>query len=583
MEFLKQWENSEKGSGPFGTLTPDTDKSDMSITSSSSSSFSNDSLLQPHLSSINSSLSYIIHCLLSRPSSFIFSTYSITAILLLLPLCSFILYLGLQRQLQQRSSSSSSSAATMSHSDCFTYHMAVMELVGVLGLTLSLYGIFMEDLNIIWVSVSLIGISWYGGMLFHILTCVERYLAAVHPIIYLSLRKERGIRIRNITIGCLWLLCFVVACLSNMDNIVIVELFLLFFSLTITVFCSVSVLFILVRPRPGEQGGDRGRVDQSKQRAFYTIIAILGVLLLKSGWNLRLELQYTASTVHLEQILRLKVKTQREEAQTQIQIRLLAKTFKGPSSFIFIGYSITAILLLLPLCTFILYLGLQRRLQQRSSSSAATMSHSDCFTYHMAVIELIGVLGLTLSLCGIFMEDLNIMWLGFSLMVINWCGEVLFHILTCVERYLAAVHPIIYLSLRKERGIRIRNITIGCVWLLCFAWTCLSNMDSLLIIPDFCLLFSSLTITVFCSVSVLCVLIRPRPGEQGGDRGRVDQSKQRAFYTIIAILGVLLLRCGWNLVWAVAYVLKDKKDKHLHTGRLKLRADTEKKEDNPAA
>ncbi|GAA6231809.1 uncharacterized protein LOC121177152 [Lates japonicus] len=174
----------------------------------------------------------------------------------------------------------------MSHSDCFTYHMAVMELVGVLGLTLSLYGIFMEDLNIIWVSVSLIGISWYGGMLFHILTCVERYLAAVHPIIYLSLRKERGIRIRNITIGCLWLLCFVVACLSNMDNIVIVELFLLFFSLTITVFCSVSVLFILVRPRPGEQGGDRGRVDQSKQRAFYTIIAILGVLLLKSGWNL---------------------------------------------------------------------------------------------------------------------------------------------------------------------------------------------------------------------------------------------------------------------------------------------------------
>ncbi|KAI3375565.1 hypothetical protein L3Q82_003895 [Scortum barcoo] len=34
----------------------------------------------------------------------------------------------------------------------------------------------------------------------------------------------------------------------------------------------------------------------------------------------------------------------------------------------------------------------------------------------------------------------------------------------------------------------------------------------------------------------------PGPGEQGGDRKKVDQSKKTAFYTIVAILGVLLLR-----------------------------------------
>lgn len=47
-------------------------------------------------------------------------------------------------------------------------------------------------------------------------------------------------------------------------------------------------------------------------------------------------------------------------------------------------------------------------------------------------------------------------------------GEILFHILTCVERCLAVVHPVPYLRLKNKRGVRIQAVSTGCVWLLRF-------------------------------------------------------------------------------------------------------------------
>lgn len=57
-----------------------------------------------------------------------------------------------------------------------------------------------------------------------------------------------------------------------------------------------------------------------------------------------------------------------------------------------------------------------------------------------------------------------------------------------------------------------------------------------------CVVFAILIIT-FCSLSVLCVLIRPRLGESGREKEKADQLKLRAFHTITAILGVLWLCC----------------------------------------
>ena len=70
-----------------------------------------------------------------------------------------------------------------------------------------------------------------------------------------------------------------------------------------------------------------------------------------------------------------------------------------------------------------------------------------------------------------------------------------------------------------------------------------------LIILTFLYMVIIVVVVFFSSLSVLCVLIRPGPGEGGGGRQQVDRSKLRAFFTIMIILGVLLFRfVGFSLV-----------------------------------
>ena len=73
------------------------------------------------------------------------------------------------------------------------------------------------------------------------------------------------------------------------------------------------------------------------------------------------------------------------------------------------------------------------------------------------------------------------------------------------------------------------------------------------IIFYFCVLAITFIAVSFCSLSVLCVLIRPGPGEESGGRQRVDKSKLRAFYAILAILGVLLFRTGGKIGVTILY------------------------------
>lgn len=213
-------------------------------------------------------------------------------------------------------------------------------------------------------------------------------------------------------------------------------------------------------------------------------------------------------------------------------------------------YNMTKMLLLVPLSVLVLYHGYRRWRQQRSFK---TMTHTDVFTYHLAAVELIGLLGTVLFCCGYYSDLPNLVTAGYYLTSCVFYGETFFHILTCGERYLAVVHPITYLGLRNPRGVRIRNFSIGCAWLTCFIWSSvLTRLFSLATIPFFCMLICSLVAISFFSLSVLCVLIRPGPGEGGGDGERVDQSKQRAFLTVMAITVMLWL---WFLGFLVTTAL----------------------------
>lgn len=247
------------------------------------SSSSNATLLPPHVLSSNASVNAdLVSCFYSRPSFLILVTFSVTNIVIVLPPCILILHLGLQRWQKQ---SSAFMTATTSHSDVFTYHVVAIEMTGILGCGLYCFGACVNLPWLMQVGMGIFSITSYGQQVFDILSCVDRYLAVVHPITYLSLRKTEGIRIRNVSIGCVWLLFLGLYILNNviLNNSIAPALCLLVLSILVISFCSLSVLHALIRPGPGEGGTDRERVHQSKLRAFRTIMIIMGVLLLRFG------------------------------------------------------------------------------------------------------------------------------------------------------------------------------------------------------------------------------------------------------------------------------------------------------------
>ncbi|KAK2899464.1 hypothetical protein Q8A73_012593 [Channa argus] len=178
--------------------------------------------------------------------------------------------------------------------------------------------------------------------------------------------------------------------------------------------------------------------------------------------------------------------------------------------YICVAFTITKVFLIFPLSVFVLYLGHQ---QWQQHCSFKMTSDSDFFSFQMAAMELISELGWGLLCCGFYTHIFYMTIVGINVFFIIFPGQIMFHVLTCVEHYLAVVHPITYRGLKQSAGVRIRNICTG--------------------------------------ISVLCVLIRPGPGEVGKDRERVAQSKQKAFYTIMSIMGVLwllfvgILVCVW--------------------------------------
>lgn len=209
------------------------------------------------------------------------------------------------------------------------------------------------------------------------------------------------------------------------------------------------------------------------------------------------------------------------------------------------GFSATS-LLLLPLLILVLHVGHQRR--------KATMSHSDFFTYNMVAMELISMAGGLITCCGASADVQSLIVAGMYMFSFSEPGQMLLDILTCAEHYLAVIHPLRYRDLRQSAGVRIRTLVAGGVWLLCFVSLGLTE-DLLIHFNSTMAMFfwvSTFAVVLVCSLSVLCVLIRPRPGERLGAR---DQLKQRAVITITVILGALLLKFLGIFICIVIYSL----------------------------
>lgn len=161
------------------------------------------------------------------------------------------------------------------------------------------------------------------------------------------------------------------------------------------------------------------------------------------------------------------------------------------------------------------------------------------------------MLNCTFYCCGVYGEAFYLIFIGNFFTSLVWHGQTLFHLLTCVEHYLAVVHPTFYLSLRNERGVRLRNVAVLCVWLLSFVSMGLMAFRKFLTVFDVCVLVVNLTLVSFCSLSVMSNLYRPSPGNKEAGLRRVDQAKQRAFKTILIILVVQVLRFVGSVIWSI--------------------------------
>lgn len=217
-------------------------------------------------------------------------------------------------------------------------------------------------------------------------------------------------------------------------------------------------------------------------------------------------------------------------------------TFTG--SYVAFTVYVLSYILLLPLFLLVLHVGFQSRRRRRSVAT----SHSDVLTFHMVLLELLGIVFTTLYYYAANTgKELQYVAVLMILPAIG-TGQSLFHLLTCVDRYLAVVHPIRYVWLRQSAGIRLRNISIGCAWLLCcppIGLYLLGIVYSRVYI--LVTLFSSVVLS-FGTLCILCVVSRSGPGQASGAKQRADQTKQRALHTVAAITTALVVRFLFSMV-----------------------------------
>ncbi len=183
---------------------------------------------------------------------------------------------------------------------------------------------------------------------------------------------------------------------------------------------------------------------------------------------------------------------------------------------------------------------------------------SEFFNINLSICELWTSFNCLLSVLSTSTNFVQLMALSSFLSGLIIAGHPLFQCLICVERYLAVVHPVIFL---KFKPLRYRVICCTVVWIITLA-SCLCLLFSsvlnnfiwfMCLFPIQFLLF--LFIQLFCLVAVLRALKQSGPGERGRERRREENHmKRRAFYLILIFTVCLCISFG-PYILASVYII----------------------------
>ncbi|XP_029905154.1 P2Y purinoceptor 3-like [Myripristis murdjan] len=167
---------------------------------------------------------------------------------------------------------------------------------------------------------------------------------------------------------------------------------------------------------------------------------------------------------------------------------------------------------------------------------AGRVNASEFFSLNLTVSELLYGLSNICAFISVFYNVVSVYVASAFFSVFVAMGRPLFQTCICVERYIAVVHPMLFLQLKT---LKYRVVCCAAVWLLVLGG-CIMQVLMLnnLILAQRCyigaylLLFS---VKLFCCLSVLRALRKPGPGTGGGDKEGSDKIKMRSFKVLLII------------------------------------------------
>ncbi len=157
-------------------------------------------------------------------------------------------------------------------SEFFNLNLSVSEILFSLDSLFNILGLTQNVQIITSLTVFFQGLGMTGHPLFQCLICVERYLAVVHPVIFL---KYKPLRYRVICCTVAWIITLgsCLLCFLSKNHaytwFLSINLLVLFF---IELFCCLAVLRALKQSGPGERRRERVKENHTKRRAFYLIL-----------------------------------------------------------------------------------------------------------------------------------------------------------------------------------------------------------------------------------------------------------------------------------------------------------------------